>query len=268
MTPTRDAASATTGPPLVYQLVAHPIRWKLLRELAHSDHAVHELTRLLGERQSLVSYHLHRLRAAELVRTRRSAADGRDRYYAVDLARCGELLQSAGGALHPALRFVPRELAHDRRRTRARHRVLYLCTGNSARSQMAEALTQHISRGTVAAVSAGSNPKPLHPTAVRVMKKRGLDIAANRTKHLDEFVNQRFDAVVTLCDRVREVCPEFPSAADRVHWSIPDPGAVSGDDRARLAEFERVATELETRIGFLVRVLDERTTRRFSHAQR
>jgi protein-tyrosine-phosphatase len=100
------------------------------------------------------------------------------------------------------------------------------------------------------------------------MKKRGIDISGNRTKHVDEFVAQRFDVVITLCDRVREVCPEFPSHPDLVHWSIPDPALEGPNDRATLPAFERLATELETRIGFLLQLLEESTTRRSTHAER
>src|SRR5690349_22780856 len=97
-TPGRDS-----GPPGFLQLAGHPVRWRLLRELARSDRQVRELTSLTGHPQPLVSYHLARLRAAQLVSARRSSADGRDAYYTVDLTRCGELLAAAGGALHPAL---------------------------------------------------------------------------------------------------------------------------------------------------------------------
>ena len=88
---------------------------------------------------------------------------------------------------------------------------------------MAEALLVQMSDGSVDARSAGSRPKPLHPNAVQVMRRRGIDIGANRTKHVDELLGQRFDVVITLCDRVREVCPEFPSHPELVHWSVPDP---------------------------------------------
>ena len=115
----------------------------------------------------------------------------------------------------------------------ARPRVLFLCTGNSARSQMAEALLEQLGGGAVEAVSAGSHPKVLHPNAVRVMRERGIDISGRRTKHLDRFTQQQFDNVVTLCDRVREVCPEFPGHPALAHWSIPDP-ALEGDTDARL----------------------------------
>ncbi len=143
---------------------------------------------------------------------------------------------------------------------------MFLCTGNSARSQIAEALLEAMSEGAVAAASAGSNPKPLHPNAVRVMKKRGIDISANLTKHVDKFVAQHFDVVITLCDRVKEVCPEFPSDPDLVHWSIPDPALEGPNDRATLPAFTRLVAELETRIGFLLDLLEESSTRRSPHA--
>src|SRR5262249_30345148 len=140
-------------------------------------------------------------------------------------------------------------------RSRRKRRVLFLCTGNSARSQIAEALIEHMSGGAVEADSAGSHPKPLHPNAVRVMKRRGIDIGANRSKHLDEFGAQPFDTVITLCDRVREVCPEFPAHPHLVHWSIPDPAREATNSRASCPAFERTASELETRIGFLLHLL-------------
>jgi ArsR family transcriptional regulator, arsenate/arsenite/antimonite-responsive transcriptional repressor / arsenate reductase (thioredoxin) len=239
----------------------------MLRELAISDRAVRELMDLLGERQSLVSYHLGLLRAGGLVRMRRSSADGRDSYYAVDLVGCREQLQSLGGALHPGLSLSTEHPSRPvaKRARRRTPRVLFLCTGNSARSQMAEALLDSMSAGTVTCASAGSRPKPLHRNAVRVMKQRGIDISTNHTKHVDTLVAQRFDVVITLCDRVKEVCPEFPSHPEIVHWSIPDPALAGPNDRATLPAFERLATELESRIGFLLCQLEESPTRRGSH---
>jgi len=130
-------------------------------------------------------------------------------------------------------------------------RLLFLCTGNSARSQIAEALAVARSDGLAEAYSAGSRPKPLHANAVRVMAERGIDLTSRRSKHLSLFTGQRFDYVITLCDRVREVCPEFPGHPDCIHWSIPDPSA-SGDDAATLAAFRRTAAEVETRIAYLL----------------
>jgi protein-tyrosine-phosphatase/DNA-binding transcriptional ArsR family regulator len=258
MTP--DAVAETVeGPPSFVELVAHPLRWRLLGELTRSDRAVRELTERVEEPQNLVSYHLRRLRDGGLVHAHRSAADGRDSYYAIDLVECERQLQAAGRALHPALSLTPAHPMTQRARRRQR-RVLFLCTGNSARSQIAEALVERSSGGAVGAASAGSHPKPLHPNAIRVMRERGVDISGNRTKHLDELVPQRFDMVVTLCDRVREVCPEFPSRPELVHWSLPDPAQAGVSDRETYPAFERTAAELETRIRFLLPLLTQPST--------
>src|SRR5829696_7771969 len=197
----------TTPPPRFIRLAGHPLRWRLLSELARSDRRVGELCELAGQRQSLVSYHLGRLRDGGVVSARRSLADGRDTYYVLDLARCGELIATAGASLHPGLASgAPRrDLSGAPRRDQqpSRARVLFLCTGNSARSQMAEALATHLSDGLVQAASAGSHPKPLHPNAVRVMRERGIDLANSRSKNLTEFTDEPLDYVITLCDRVR-----------------------------------------------------------------
>jgi protein-tyrosine-phosphatase/DNA-binding transcriptional ArsR family regulator len=257
-------------PPSFVRLVAHPVRWRLLRELVSSDRRVRELTGLVNEPQSLVSYHLGQLRAGELVQARRSSADRRDSYYTIDLQRCREELQAAGDALHPGLRLAPAPPSTPRADRRpGRHlRVLFLCTGNSARSQIAEALLVRMSEGTIEVASAGSNPKPLHPNAVRVMAERGIDISANRTKHLDEFVSEHFEIVITLCDRVREVCPELPAHPRLVHWSIPDPALGGPTERASYPAFERTAVELEGRIRSLLDLLNQTSTRRSPHAHR
>jgi protein-tyrosine-phosphatase len=235
-------------PPAAFGLLAHPVRWQLLQELVTSDRTVRELTGLVGEPQNLVSYHLRQLHDAGLVVRHRSAHDGRDVYYAVDLARCRAELETATGELHPGLWPAPSPAP----RRGARERILYLCTGNSARSQMAEALTVELSGGAVSAASAGSHPKPLHPNAVRVLQERGIDIGANRSKHLDRFRDRKLDRVITLCDRVREVCPEFSSRPRRAHWSIPDPALAGSTDRTSYPAFERTADELETRITYLL----------------
>jgi ArsR family transcriptional regulator, arsenate/arsenite/antimonite-responsive transcriptional repressor / arsenate reductase (thioredoxin) len=231
------------------------LRWRLLSELARSDRRVGELCELAGRRQSLVSYHLRQLRDGDLVSTRRSAADGRDTYYVLDLPRCGEQLSSAGVSLHPGLAPERGARAWRGRRATLAH-VLFVCTGNSARSQIAEALCEQRSGGAVSALSAGSHPKPLHPNAVRVMHARGVDLAGRRSKHLSEFTGRRFDYVISLCDRVREVCPEFPGGPELIHWSIPDPAREPGSDEETLPVFERTAAELCTRIEFLIEVIE------------
>jgi protein-tyrosine-phosphatase len=219
---------------------------------------VHELTGLVGEPQNLVSYHLGKLRNARLVSARRSSADHRDAYYTVDLARIGGVLSATGGALHPGLRLAPPPPG-DARPCAAR--VLFLCTGNSARSQMAEALARVRSGGVVEAYSAGSHPKPLHPNAIRVMRdEHGIDLSGQASKHLSVLADQRFDWVISLCDRVREVCPEFPGHPETIHWSIRNPVAGDADDDSSYPAFQQTAAELETRIGFLLATLTDRRT--------
>lgn len=230
----------------------------MLRELAHSDRRVGELSVLLGQPHNLVSYHLGQLRSAAIVRTHRSQADGRDAYYTLDLARCRELLTASGGALHPGLRLSTSSAACSvARRGRRRVRVLFLCTGNSARSQIAEALVQHIGGGGIQAFSAGSHPKPLHPNTLRVMSARGIDVNGRRSKPISKFADRQFDYVVSLCDRVREVCPEFPDHPRMIHWSIPDPAREGVGDEETLPAFERTADELAERIPFLLQLIEQ-----------
>jgi protein-tyrosine-phosphatase len=257
-----DVATGTkTAPPGFLQLAGHPLRWQLLCELARSDRQVRELTDALGEPQNLVSYHLARLRSGRLVSMRRSSADGRDAYYRVDLARCRELLTEAGGALHPGLALAP-PVADSRAPRGRRASVLFLCTGNSTRSQIAEALLQHLAGGAVEAYSAGSHPRRVHPNAVRVMRERGIDISANESKHLRRFARRRFDYVITLCDRVREVCPEFPGSPERIHWSVADPALEADTGTGSYPAFQRTAREIEDRVRFLIHVLQQQPARR------
>ena len=249
-------ASREANPPSFLRLASDPIRWRLLSELGRSDRRVRELCALVERPQNLVSYHLGRLRTEGLVSSRRSAADGRDLYYMLDLVRCGELLAMSGGSLHPALCLIaPPAGEWEPSPRRGRPRVLFLCTGNGARSQIAEALVQELTGGAVQAASAGSHPKPLHPNAVGVMRQRGIDLGGRRAKHLSELACERFDHVVSLCDRVREVCPEFPDHPDLIHWSIPDPAREGSTDEETYPAFERTADELATRISFLLELI-------------
>jgi protein-tyrosine-phosphatase len=257
---TATVASDDRAPPEFLQLAGDPVRWRLLGELVRSDRQVRELTSLVGEPQNLVSYHLGRLRAGGLVSARRSSADARSAYYSVDLVRCGRLLADAGGALHPGLRLMPPPPGSGRRSPRARRvRVLFLCTGNSARSPIAAALTEHLSGGAVVASSAGSRPKPIHPNTARVLREHGVVVDDQRPRHVDELASRRFDHVISLCDRVREVCPEFSGSPERVHWSIPDPTRDAGTDDETYPAFQRTAAELATRIGFLLQLIETTT---------
>jgi protein-tyrosine-phosphatase len=221
----------------------------LLCELTRSDRRVGELTELIGQPQNAVSYHLGRLRDGGLVSMRRSSADGRDSYYRIELVRCRQLLAATGAALHPGLGIAPTSTA---RQHRTPVRVLFLCTGNSARSQIAEALLAQSAGGRVEVASAGSHPKPLHPNAVRVMRSYGIDLSGARSKHLDEVIENHFDYVITLCDKVREVCPGFLGHPEPIHWSIPDPAA---GGRASYPDFCTVAADLQSRIQFLLQAI-------------
>ena len=127
-------------------------------------------------------------------------------------------------------------------------RVLFLCTHNSARSQMAEGLLRQEGRGKIDSFSAGTMATHVRPEAIAVMNELGIDISQQQSKKLDEYINQRFDYVITVCDSANESCPIFPNAQNRVHWSIDDPGSAVGDEAQRLVAFRLARDELKHRI--------------------
>jgi arsenate reductase len=125
-----------------------------------------------------------------------------------------------------------------------RERVLVLCTGNSARSQMAEGLLRHDAGGRYDVESAGVAPGRVRPEAIAVMREIGIDISGHRSKHLDEFAGQQFDYVLTVCDHANESCPVLPGQGRRLHRSFEDPAALQGDEQERLAAFRRVRDDI------------------------
>ena len=127
-------------------------------------------------------------------------------------------------------------------------RVLILCTGNSARSQMAEGLLRHDAGKVYEVFSAGTKPTHVRPEAISVMREVGIDISSHRSKSVDEFAGQDFDYVITVCDNAKESCPVFPVKTRRIHWSIEDPAAVKGSEEERLSAFRRVREELRARL--------------------
>ena len=131
-------------------------------------------------------------------------------------------------------------------------RVLILCTGNSARSQMAEGLLRDLAGDRFEVASAGVSPTQVRPEAITAMREVGIDISHHRSKSVDEFAGQKFDYVITVCDNAREQCPVFPDATRRVHWSFDDPAAAAGDAEARLSVFRRVRDEIRARLGEFV----------------
>ncbi|MBM7460238.1 arsenate reductase/protein-tyrosine-phosphatase family protein [Rhodococcus coprophilus] len=248
------AASASV--PSFVQLAAHPVRWQLLTTLSGGDHRVRELATLAGEPQNLVSYHLRVLRDGGLVTTTRSSFDGRDSYYHLDLDRCGRMLADVGAVLHPALAPTRKQPPSGAAGPVA---VLFVCTGNSSRSPIAEALLRRhsdltCSRG-VEIFSGGTDPKPeMHPLAVRVLREDfGIDISGRAPRHLAAVTGRRFDAVVTLCDKARENCPEFDGDTRCIHWSIPDPAATADSDA--YPTFRAVAADIDNRVRHLLPAL-------------
>jgi arsenate reductase (thioredoxin) len=127
-------------------------------------------------------------------------------------------------------------------------RVLILCTGNSARSQMAEGLLRHLAGDRFEVESAGVEQSFVRPQAIAVMREVGIDISQQRSKSVDEFIGQEFDYVITVCDNARERCPLFPGKTERIHWSFDDPAEAVGDEEAVLAVFRRVRNEIEGRL--------------------
>lgn len=129
-----------------------------------------------------------------------------------------------------------------------RKRVLIVCTGNSARSQMAEGLLRHLAGDAFEVASAGTRPGRVRPEAVAVMQELGIDISSHRSKSVEEFLGRSFDYVITVCDSAREECPVFPGPARRIHWSFEDPAAAPGSEPERLEVFRRVRDQIAARL--------------------
>lgn len=241
--------------------LGHELRWKAVRALARSDYHVQELVALLGQPYSLVSYHLKKLRDLHIVKERRSNLDGRDIYYSLDITRLSKLYFAAGNTIHPAVgEDLPAdETRHDSSGEKGMGRtgVLFLCTHNSARSQMAEGILRHIGGDRVEVESAGTEVTRVHPEAIAAMDSLGIDIREQRSKHLSEFYGRKWDFVITVCDRAKESCPIFPGDPERIHWSFDDPSAVEPESAKREA-FRQTALELSTRIRVLLSLIEHR----------
>src|ERR1039458_2188970 len=127
-------------------------------------------------------------------------------------------------------------------------RLLVLCTGNSARSQMGEGLFRHEGRGAYEVASAGTKPSHVRSEAIAVMKELGIDISGHRSKSVNEFDGQSFDYVVTVCDNARDNCPWFPAGTERIHWTFEDPAAVQGTDEQRISAFRRIRDQIHEKV--------------------
>jgi protein-tyrosine-phosphatase len=244
-----------TQPPDFLKLLAHELRWKLISALTHGDRRVQELVSLLDQPQNLISYHLKQLRDAKLLAERRSTADARDIYYSLDLERLQTLYNAVGSMLHPALSALG-ALPTSRQTQHPPVRVLFLCTENSARSQMAEGLLRHSGGSAIEAFSAGTTPSAVHPQAVRALAEMEIDISQQQAKHVDTFRDQPFDYIITVCDRARESCPVFSEEAEAIHWSLPDPAAVVSEE-AQYQAFAQTAQQLTVRIRYLLALIHQ-----------
>jgi protein-tyrosine-phosphatase len=230
--------------PEILRMLANPIRWQLIQTLTTSDRRVQELVEILQQPYNLVSYHLKLLRESGHVVLRRSDADNRDIYYSLHHNRLQEDYQNVANAILPG--WTWKEVMQAPIQPIPR-RILFLCTHNSARSQMAEGLLRHLGGNSYMVASAGTQPGSVHPDTITVMNELGIDISKQRSKHITELRSQTFDEIITVCDRVREVCPTDNFCNPTIHWSIPDPVSIQ-DPAERLLAFSNTAHELDRRI--------------------
>jgi ArsR family transcriptional regulator, arsenate/arsenite/antimonite-responsive transcriptional repressor / arsenate reductase (thioredoxin) len=247
MTGFNPAASDVTQ---FFKVLADETRLAVVQQLAFSDRRVSEIVECLQVPQNAVSYHLKQLRALGLLRDQRSSADGRDVYYSVDLERLRQLYHAAGSALHPGIYADPDVDARLMLLNRPL-RVLFLCTHNSARSQLAEGIMRYLGGANVEVFSAGSQPSQVHPLALELLAEWQIDTSRHISKSLEAFRGQLFDYIITVCDRVRDNCPTFPGDPAQIHWSLSDPAAIT-DEAPRRSAFLTVRRELSTRIRYLL----------------
>lgn len=228
-------------------MLAHELRWQLVRELLKSDLKVGELVDATGEAQNLVSYHLRLLREADLVRERRSSADGRDVYYTLDRDAVTDGLLGALRMINPSFTVSAAGDGQDSLSDDHLASVLFVCTGNSARSQIAEAMLRKRGGRRMRVQSAGMHPAGVHPQVHVVLEARNISDRNLRSKSVAEFAGQAFDYVVSLCDIARTERIEVGGKPHLLHWSIPDPVAGRGAHAIAKA-FELVASEIEARV--------------------
>ncbi len=240
--------------PALFSILGSELRWKLLSSLAYSDRRVQDLAEIVKEKQNLISYHLKRLQKLKLVSERPSSADARENYFSADLGKIQQLFFAAGASLHPALNPEPTADSAPGlfKNLKRPMQVLFLCTHNSARSQMAEGILRAQGGDLVEVYSAGNQPTGIHPLAVKAMRELDIDISGQTSKNMDQFLKQEFDFVITVCDRVKEACPVFPGNPNQIHWSFPDPSEALGSEADRERVFHNIAIELNRRIGYLL----------------
>jgi ArsR family transcriptional regulator len=238
----------TTDTPLQWlKLLADDRRWRLLLELRLSDRQVRELVVRTGLPQNLVSYHLGLLRQAGLVQVHRSDADARTLYYGLDIAALQQAQQQIATSL--SLAAPP---AADRLPVVS---VVFLCTGNSVRSQMAEGWLRHLSRSQVPVQSAGTSPVQVAPRAIQAMAEAGIDMSQQWSKALDALDATPPGIVVTVCDNAREECGPCLAAPVQLHWSIPSPERLLAENPDEQAVFRTLREQVRQRVEGLLALL-------------
>ena len=252
-----ENAQSLRNSPVFLQLIGHAIRWQLLQLLSVSDRHVQELVEAVKQPQNLVSYHLRKLHQHGIVREQRSIADGRQIYYSLDLDRVRTSFFTAGESLHPALGDASQK-PQIASRPQKPIRVLFLCTHNSARSQIAEGLLRSRSNGAVEVFSAGTQATTIHPLAIRALAEMNIDISHQYSKSMEMYLGESFDYVITVCDSARESCPLFPGSLMRIHWSFPNPAAVEGTEDERYQAFRETSIQMLTRISYLLLMIQRK----------
>lgn len=239
----------------LWSVLGHDLRRRLVWLLARSDRSVNELVEIVDERQNLVSYHLGLLRRSGLVTERRSSADARDVYYRLSLDRLGSGLEAAAAQLHPGLGGIAGAQPKVGWAPKRPVRVLFVCTGNSARSLMAEAIMRAQSAGAVEAHSAGTQPAGVNPITLEVLRELGFDTESLRSKGVEDVVAIPFRHVISLCDIARENFPSLPGKPAYTHWSLADPAAVRGPKRRQKAAFRTTADEIQDRVRHFLEMI-------------
>ena len=241
----------------LFRALADETRLAILALLARTDLRSGEIVARLDMPQNVISYHLKQLRGLGILRDRRSHADARDIYYSLDVDHLQALYARAGQTMHPALVPAGNRGAHSL--TGGPLRVLFVCTHNSARSQIAEAVLRLRGGDGVEEASAGTQPTAVHPMTVALLAEHGVDPSRHTAKSLDAIAGRPFDEVITVCDSANDDCPAFPDAPWRTHWSLPDPAAID-DPVARWDAFERLWADLDTRVRYWLALPHDRPT--------
>ncbi len=275
MTPPSASVPGASDGAQFLRLIADETRWLIVRMLTLSDLRAGEIGATLHLPANVLSYHLRRLRVTGLVRDHHSSADARDVYYCLEIDRLRTLYAAAGDSLYPGLLALSSGSDSEgsvessgaptsvRKALSRPLRVLFLCTHNSARSQMAEALLRQMGGDQVEVWSAGSAPTEVHPEAIATLQALGIDTTGLYAKPLDQFIGEPFDYIITVCDRVRDICPAFPYDPAQAHWSIADPVVIE-DAEERAKAFQQIALELQTRIRYLLLLPHPGTGERFT----